>query len=279
MAAMLAFQNGAQISPREPLPPINYPGPLLLAGGGETVPAISDAAIQLAGGIENARMLIVPQASASLDAGESSAAFWRELGVRRVEILRLDDDDTDAEAAREALCRANLIWMPGGVQSRLVDRLAAAGLIDELLLRHEQGAVIGGTSAGCAAATGVMITGDPVGPPLRSGATPTAVGLGLWNEAIVDQHFVQRGRFERLMTAVLDQPHLLGVGVDERTAIIVRDGAIEVMGEGQVVLIDARGADVHATEMQTARGVRVSVLRGGETAKMGMAADFTDLHR
>ncbi|MFN0138269.1 MAG: cyanophycinase, partial [Phycisphaerae bacterium] len=235
IVSILTLSTHSQVLPTDPLPPITYPGPLLLAGGGETVRAICEAAIRLAGGIENARMLIVPQASASPDAGESSAALWRELGVRQVEILRLDD----AEAAREALCRANLIWMPGGVQSRLVDAFAAAGLIDELRLRHAQGAVIGGTSAGCAAATGVMITGDPVGPPLRSGATPTAAGLGLWNEAIVDQHFVQRGRFERLMTAVLDQPHLLGVGVDERTAIIVRDGAIEVVGEGQVVLIDA----------------------------------------
>ena len=237
-------------------------GALLLVGGGGTTQEIVDAALRLAGGADKARVLIIPHASSAPDAGQSSEQFWREHGSKIVSVLDLSDRTT----AREAIARADFIWMPGGVQSRLVDALREADMIEPIRERFIAGAVVGGTSAGCAAATGTMILRDGEGPSLRGGATPTGPGLGLWPEAIVDQHFVKRGRLERLITAVLDQPRLLGVGVDEQTAVIVRETSIEALGAGQVVIVDARKAKAESKpgEMQTARDVRVSILKAGE---------------
>lgn len=241
-------------------------GALVLVGGGGTTDEIIATTLRLAGGPE-ARMLIVPNASASENAGESSATFWREHGAKNVEILNL----TDPDAARAAIARADFIWMPGGVQSRLVDALRSAGLIDDIRSRHAAGAVVGGTSAGCAAATEIMITSDGQGPPyLRGGSTPTADGLGLWKDAIVDQHFVKRGRLERLITAVLDRPSLLGVGVDEKTAVIVRGDEFEVVGAGQVVVVDARRTKPSSAKdaPQSARDIRLHVLNTGERFRL-----------
>jgi cyanophycinase len=113
-----------------------------------------------------------------------------------------------------------------------------------------------------------MISGEPQPGPLRFGAMQAYSGLGLWPEVIVDQHFSERGRFDRLLTAVLDQPQLLGVGISEGTAVLVHDNRLEVIGAGLVTLIDAQGAAVGAgvtAELQTARGVSVTILKAGDS--------------
>ena len=98
--------------------------------------------------------------------------------------------------------------------------------------------------------------------------TPLAKGLGLWPEVLIDQHFLKRQRDNRLISAVLDQPNLVGVGIDEATAVIVTGSSFEVMGKSSVVVIDARDAKVDkvkAGELATGRGLKLTVLRAGQT--------------
>jgi cyanophycinase len=111
-----------------------------------------------------------------------------------------------------------------------------------------------------------MITGDADLQSVTSGSTQIAQGLGLWADAIVDQHFLKRQRQNRLMSAVLDHPALVGVGIDEATAVVVRGTHIEVLGRSAAVVFDARrarvapsagGAPLGATDMS------VHVLRAG----------------
>ena len=123
-------------------------------------------------------------------------------------------------AARETIEAADLIWMPGGDQNRLMAALQKADLVNAIRDRHRKGATVGGTSAGAAVQSGVMITGEAPLDTIRRGATVTADGLDLWPGVIVDQHFVRRQRFQRLLAAVLDRPQLVGVGIDEGTAAV-----------------------------------------------------------
>jgi cyanophycinase len=136
----------------------------------------------------------------------------------------------------------------------------------------ERGAVIGGTSAGTACQSSLMITGDGDFTVINSDNIELTEGFGLFEGVIVDQHHVARRRNNRLMSVVLEHPELLGVGVDEATAVWVRpDGTFEVLGEGWVVVYDASQAKItRAPESRLgkplgAHGLITHVLLPGDT--------------
>ena len=237
-------------------------GPLIIVGGGGTGPEIVARALELAGG-KDAIVAVLPQASAEPDAGDSSVQMWLEAGAKSAAKVGF----TDADAAA-ALRRATLIWMPGGDQNRFMQAIAGTGLDDVIRERHRSGVAVGGTSAGAAVLAEQMFTGDADLKSLTAGATVTAKGLGLWPEALIDQHFLKRQRDNRLISAVLDHPALIGVGIDEATAVIVKDDAFDVIGKSSVVVIDARQAQVDKAATGTlvsGRNLKLSVLRAGQT--------------
>jgi cyanophycinase len=241
-------------------------GTIVAVGGGTTTTAITKRTLELAGGAA-ARVIVIPQASERSD-GKASAAMWRELGVRDVSILEL----SDAVAAVKAVESADLIWMPGGDQNRLMKVLLPTGVPEAIRKRFHAGAVVGGTSAGAAVLSQIMITGEAELDRIRRGATQTAEGLALWPRAIVDQHFVKRQRFNRLLSAVLDRPELVGFGVDESTAAIVRGSKVDVVGSGQVLVIDARKATTapgKSGDLSAAIGIYLHVLTSGMTFDLG----------
>src|SRR5205814_5842641 len=134
--------------------------------------------------------------------------------------------------------------------------------------RHAAGVVVGGTSAGAAILSAVMLTGDADLKSVSRGKTITAPGLGLWPDVIVDQHFLARQRGNRLISAVLDHPALVGVGIDESTAVVVRGTRIEAIGKSAVIVIDPRGAKVAAPDsgpVAAGTGLVFHVLRSGMT--------------
>jgi cyanophycinase len=107
---------------------------------------------------------------------------------------------------------------------------------------------------------------------LAPGSTELVPGLGLFEGSIVDQHFVARQRGNRLLSAVLEHPDHVGFGIDERTALVVSGGRAEVLGEGAVLVYDARRAEVEASEAGcpcAARGLELHVLRRGMTHALG----------
>jgi cyanophycinase len=176
------------------------------------------------------------------------------------------DPLTEAEG-EAALAAATLIWFPGGDQSKLMKALEDARLVDDVARRYRQGAVVGGTSAGAAVMSPLMLTGEADLESVRARTTELVPGLGLWHDAIVDQHFVKRRRWARLLSAVLDHPEYVGVGIDERTAVEVSAGRWRVWGDGSVVILDARRADVVPREpasLHTARDVSVTLLHAGD---------------
>jgi cyanophycinase len=246
-------------------------GALVVVGGGGTPDEALRVALALAAG-PRTRVAILPQASEREDRGQGSAELWLAAGAAEARVI----DPLDDAGARAGLERADLIWMSGGDQARLVAALREAGLDELVRRRHRAGAVVGGTSAGAAAMSAVMITGESYElESVRAATTDVAPGLGLWPGAIVDQHFLARRRMARLVSAVLDRPDLVGVGIDERTAVVVRGDRIEVVGEGAVVMLDAADARVSASELgglHAALGIRMHLLRPGDTLRAGAIA-------
>lgn len=239
-------------------------GHLVIVGGGGTPADALTEAIALTGKT-SPRVVVLPQASSREDRGVASVEMWREQGLEHVELL----DVLTEEHARAALEAADLIWFPGGAQRDLMRAIAEADLTPLIGRRYAAGAVVGGTSAGAAVMGAVMVSGAPDPAPLRAGAMTRYRGLALWTQAIVDQHFVERERQGRLLTVVLDSPRMIGVGISEKTAVVLSGDSLRVIGEGSVLVYDARQAQIRKTEkqgeLQSARDVRLHVLRPGET--------------
>jgi cyanophycinase len=210
-------------------------GHLFVIGGGKVQDTVLKRALTLAGGPQ-APIAILPQASELPDTGEKSADMWRALGAANITVAAALDED----ATKAALRAAAFIWMPGGQQTRLMKALQDAEIPVILRERYRAGAVIGGTSAGAAVMSELMITGDADLESITPHATKLAGGLGLWSEVIVDQHFLKRQRFNRLFSAILDHPDKIGVGIDEGTVVIVGPADWEIIGVGNVLVIDAR---------------------------------------
>ncbi|MEE9393865.1 MAG: cyanophycinase [Planctomycetota bacterium] len=220
--------------------PTNRTGPLVIVGGGGTPSAVLDRALSLAGGKDKARVLVFAQASRLPDSGEKNRLMWAGRGAKNIGVADLGK----SQKTLIALKNCDLIWFSGGSQNRLMTALRKANLLDAIRAANTRGAVVGGTSAGAAVMSTQMMTGQAATKAVLVNATELAAGLGLALNTIVDQHFHARRRFNRLLSAVAQNPLCLGLGIDERTAVIwrSREGRLEVLGEGSVAILDAKGA-------------------------------------
>jgi cyanophycinase len=243
-------------------PPAAPKGHLLIIGGNGTTDDMVKRAVDTAGGAQG-RIVIFPQASELAETGPNAVTTWTAAGIGQAVI----GDPADPAAAIKAVRAATFIWFPGGDQTRLMKVLEGTGIPEAIRARYEAGALVGGTSAGAAVMSAVMITGDDFDlQAITAGKTDTRPGLGLFPEAIVDQHFFKRQRVNRLVSAVLDHPTLVGIGIDETTAVFVTGPSFEVLGKSSVLVIDARKATVDKTpagQLATGRNLVMSVLKAG----------------
>jgi len=256
-------------------------GHLLIVGGGPLPDAILRRFVELAGGPGKARIVVFPMASEDPEAGIEITKDFQGMGAQ-AERIPLDRAGATEQAARR-LDVVTGIWFGGGDQSRLTAAIQGTPVERAIHERYRAGAVVGGTSAGAAVMSTPMITGDekhPGGkrPPKDPGDSSSAFmtiardnivtkeGFALLPGAIVDQHFVRRRRLNRLISAVLEHPELVGVGIDESTALEVGpDGRWRVLGESVAVVFDARQARVSPPGAPAlgASDVRVQVLPAG----------------
>ncbi len=226
-------------------------------------PAILHEFVRRAGGA-GARIVILPQASALSDTGAFYVQKFLELGVTHPPVAldfraRTQSDDP---AYLAAVREASGIFFTGGTQMRIAAVLGGTRLEAELLAAFRRGALVGGTSAGAAILSRVMLAYGRGGPTPRERIAQFTPGLGFTDRVLFDQHFRQRDRFGRLAYAVAAHPGLLGVGVDENTAAILEnDRLLRVLGRNAVTIVD--GQPVTATniaEMSASRPVAVSGL-------------------
>jgi cyanophycinase len=169
------------------------------------------------------------------------AAFTR-LGASRVHLLDIRDRQQAANPETVRLIeQSDVIFFTGGDQLRLTNVFGGSAALTAIRERWMSGAVVAGTSAGAAAMPGTMIYNGAATDALRKGAVNMTFGLGLVDGLIIDSHFLERGRFTRLMEVGATNPEYLGVGIGEDAAVIIHQNQIlEAIGPGHVILIDSR---------------------------------------
>ncbi len=255
-------------------------GHLLIVGGGPLPPAVLSRFVELAGGTGRARIVVFPMSSSDPDAGIELTADFRKMGAAAERIV-LDHAQADTAEAAARLDGITGVWFGGGDQVLLTKALGGTRTEAAIHARYRDGAVIGGTSAGAAVMSTPMLTGDerhPGGarPPAKDSTEAfmtiardnvvTVPGFALIRGAVVDQHFVRRRRHNRLISVVLEHPDLVGVGIDESTALEVEPGGgWRVFGLSVAVVYDARRAVITpaAAPALGVSDIRLSVLPAG----------------
>ncbi|MEO5987770.1 MAG: cyanophycinase [Candidatus Eisenbacteria bacterium] len=231
--------------------------------------------VQLAGG-KRARIAVIPTASELRDTGQRYETLFRELQAGEVNVHAFETrQDCENEDALRALDNATAVFMTGGSQVRLSATLGGTSVATQLRRMNARGVHVAGTSAGAAFACEHMIAYGDEGPTPRAGMVSLAPGLGLTNRVIVDQHFRQRDRLGRLLTALAFNPFAVGVGLDEDAAAFIGpDETIEVVGSGAVTIVDPKRIefssidDARRGEPVCITGVTLHVLVHGATFQL-----------
>ncbi len=251
-------------------------GYLFIIGGGSRPESMMKKFVELSKRFNSGKIIVFPMASSvPTEVGPEQAEQLRQLGAEKVECHILTKEQALKEESAAVLNDAGGVFFSGGVQSRLTAVLIDTPVHKKLLQLYTEGAVIGGTSAGAAVMSEVMITGDEkreaeeghAFETLQVDNVVTIRGFGFIQGAIIDQHFVRRKRHNRLISLVAENPKLLGIGIDESTAIIVDpDNTFEVVGERNVIVYDASRAKVKVGPSQAISGSNMimHILQNGD---------------
>lgn len=220
-------------------------GNLVIIGGSEDKEKdcfILKQVVQLAGG-SAARMAVLTTASLKPEqVGKEYIEVFKKLGLKEVSIFNISDrrKACDSEIIKK-LKESTGIFFTGGDQLRITGTLGGTELEKSLYDLYRQGVVIAGTSAGASVMSDTMIVGGYNDDTPQVTSLSMAPGLGFLKEVVIDQHFAQRGRTGRLLSVIAHNPYILGIGIDEDTAIVVRsDGHLEVIGSNSATVLDGK---------------------------------------
>lgn len=247
----LAFADEPKVGPPA--------GSLLIHGGGSLNRETIAEFIRLAGG-KDAPIVIIPTADSNDDWGAQyiEKGFLTRSGCTHVTVLHTRDRAVaDSPQFVETLTKARGVWLDGGRQWRLADAYLGTRVVRELLALLARGGVIGGSSAGATIQGSYMVRGAPEGNHVMM-AKGHEEGFGFLKNTAIDQHVIARGRLEDLLGVIVAHPHLLGIGIDEGTAILVSGDRAKVIGASKIAVYDrayTAGAD----------GKRYFLLSPGET--------------
>ena len=215
-------------------------GALVIVGGAMRDPAIVTRFIDLAGG-PDAPLVIVPTAGDDdqYDQYWSGVRQFRENGARNLTVLHTRDPKVaDTDAFVKPLTTARGVFFAGGRQWRIADAYLNTRVQRELQALLDRGGVIGGTSAGATILGSFLVRGDTKGNELMVG--DHTAGFGFLKNAAVDQHLLRRNRQFDMIDVIQKRPDLLGIGIDENTAIVVEGDRFEVIGQSYVAIYDAK---------------------------------------
>lgn len=236
-------------------------GTLVIAGGGKLPPSI-EAAFVLAAGGPGAHVAVLPAASeVPKDSAQDAVVRFRKLGAVPIVVAPRTRSESEAWGERPEVATCTGFWFTGGDQNRITDLIGGTALHRLIQSAYQTGAAVGGTSAGAAIMTPIMLVGTDDVSETAPGTYKTREGLGFLADCIVDQHFLRRSRHNRLLSLLMDHSDLLGLGVDESTALVVKNGRAEVLGDRSVLVLDPSGM---TTEGASFRNLRLHLLRAGQ---------------
>jgi cyanophycinase len=224
------------------LPAAHQRGRVMAIGGAEDKfddKLILSTFVRIAGGPE-ARIAIVPTASSIESAGERYKAIFLSMGADQVDVVYIASrEDANSDVPAEILEDATGIFLTGGNQMRLSVLMGGTRAAQVVRERHEEGAIVAGTSAGASILSSHMVAFGASGGTPKQRMVQMVAGFGLIPDLIIDQHFRQRDRIGRLLAMVAANPGLIGVGIDEDTAILTAPGGmLEVVGRNSVTIVD-----------------------------------------
>ena len=240
LATAVCVVGSTAQQPEQASPVVGPPnGSLVIVGGSMRDPVIRERFLELAGG-QDSPIVVVPTASGrkQYDQDNSGLTAWKTAGLSNLTLLHTTDRAiADTDEFVEPIRKARAVWFGGGRQWRLADAYLNTKLHRELWALLERGGVIGGSSAGATIQGSYLARGDTNGNALMMGDHDQ--GLGFLKNSAIDQHLLRRNRHFDLLEIVKAKPQLLGIGIDENTAIVVQGDNFEVIGQGYVAIYDA----------------------------------------
>ena len=247
-------------------------GPLLIIGGNEDKDGDCVILSEIARRLDGGRLVIATVASREPDGYfDAYRDAFAALGVHDLVHLYVQErSDSADETALSTLDGAGAIFFTGGDQLRISSQIGDTPVERRILELHRAGALIAGTSAGASVMSETMLVKGPSAESYRIGELHMAPGMGLIRDVIIDQHFAERGRYGRLLGAVAHNPRLLGVGIDENTALLVDGHVGRTLGAGAVYVVDGEAtthsniAEAGSENPLSMFDVRMHVLSSGD---------------
>ncbi|WII70735.1 cyanophycinase [Bdellovibrio sp. 22V] len=245
-------------------------GTLIIIGGREDKTGEMRILKEVASRTDGGKMVIVTAASeVAEEVWNDYYNIFRKLGVKQIEHFYVNQPEDTLD--KEHLFRgATTVFFTGGDQLKVTTKLGGTLVIDWMVEIFKNGGTLAGTSAGASIMGEVMLVGGENTESHKVGNWMMAPGLRFVENMIIDQHFAQRGRIGRLLGAVALNPGILGIGIDEGTAIIVEKDHFEIIGENAVYVIDGRGvtytniSEASAEKTMSMHDIRLHVLADTE---------------
>lgn len=253
-------------------------GKLVIIGGGSRPSAMVDRIIKESGIDKSGYAIILPMSSAEPDSAiYYSGKQFIEKGIKNIYGLDFVKDEVLTTSKVDSIRNAKMIYISGGDQNRFMDIVAGTAIEKAIHESYANGSVIAGTSAGAAVMSKLMITGSELkhsdyASTFRNIETDNIeikTGLGMLTNVIIDQHFVKRSRYNRLISAVIEHPKMLCIGIDEATAILVSGNNAEIIGDSQVIVLkNPKGSKkVHGDKLG-AHDLQLNIYLPGEHFKL-----------
>ncbi|HAL54722.1 MAG TPA: cyanophycinase [Sphingobacterium sp.] len=261
LATMMAFCQSA--------------GKLFIIGGGDRSEALMNELVQVSNLQPTDYIVVLPMATS---VPEESFAFVRKQLSQHCSNPVVSFDFTKEQANQhqswiDSVKFAKLIYITGGDQSKFMDIVRGSRLYEAMHQAYSGGATISGTSAGAAVMSAVMITGEQRGEregsnlkSVKRNTVVTAEGMGFLRNSIIDQHFIIRSRYNRLLSVLSDHPKKMLIGIDESTALVIHNNIGRVVGDSQVVVVsDPQKIKVFSSEKVEFKKAKIALLGPGQT--------------
>jgi cyanophycinase len=252
--------------------PSRAQGKLFIIGGGSRPPDLIERMISESG-MKAGYAIILPMSSASDSAVYYANVQFKERNLNNVYGVNFKKGEVASAAKLDSIKNAKLIYITGGDQNRFMDIVGGTDIERAIHHAYKNGSTIAGTSAGAAVMSKLMITGNELKHPdynstfksIESENIEIKSGLGLIEGAIIDQHFLRRSRHNRLISAVIEYPDQIGIGIDEATALLVIGKNCEVIGAAQVIVLKNQSkSKTMKNDKLGAKGLTMDVYLPGE---------------